>query len=220
MLKPYLDQCPLVAILRGITPDEALPVARLLADCGFSMVEVPLNSPDALESIRRISDALGRQLLVGAGTVITPAQVNAVAAAGGRLIVSPNCNPQVIHQTRLRDMASLPGCCTPSEVFQALAAGADGIKLFPATMISPATVTALRAVLPPIPLLAVGGIEPGNFDAYISAGVDGFGTGSGLYRARMPLQDIARRAREMVNAISSIANPANATASAPVEPCP
>ena len=218
MLKPYLDQCPLVAILRGITPDEALPVSRLLANCGFSMVEVPLNSPDALDSIRRISNALGRELLVGAGTVITPAQVNAVTAAGGRLIVSPNCNPQVIGQARLRDMVCIPGCCTPSEAFQALAAGADAIKLFPATMISPATVTAFRAVLPPIPLLAVGGIGPGDFDAYIEAGVDGFGTGSELYRQGMQLQDIAQRAREMVDAISSITNSASATSACQKEP--
>lgn len=204
MLTSYLEACPLVAILRGITPQESVAVAELLAQSGFSMVEVPLNSPDALDSIRRISDKLGNRLLVGAGTVTDTQQVREVAAAGGRLVVSPNCDPAVITQTKHCELVSVPGCCTPSEAFRALALGADAIKLFPASMISPQSVRALRAVLPPVPLLAVGGIEASNFSAYIKAGADGFGTGSGLYRPGMDLAEIGRRACKMVAAIRGL----------------
>ncbi|WP_078082794.1 2-dehydro-3-deoxy-6-phosphogalactonate aldolase [Microbulbifer mangrovi] len=204
MLTPYLEACPLVAILRGVTPQESVAVAELLAQCGFSMVEVPLNSPDALDSIRRISDKFGNRLLVGAGTVTDIRQVHEVAAAGGRLVVSPNCDPAVINETKHRAMVSLPGCCTPSEVFRALALGADAIKLFPASMISPQAVKALRAVLPPVPLFAVGGIEAPDFAAYIAAGVDGFGTGSGLYRPGMDRTEIRRCACKMVATIRGL----------------
>lgn len=204
MLMPLLQQCPLVAILRGITPEEALPVTERLVQCGFAIVEVPLNSPDALESIRRMSAEFGREVLIGAGTVTAVQQVRDVAATGARLVVSPNCDSDVIFQTKQAGMVSLPGCCTPTEAFQALAAGADAIKLFPATMITPQTVRALRAVLPPVPLLAVGGIEIPDFAAYINAGIDGFGTGSGLYRPGMKLQQIESRARDMVTTIRAL----------------
>ncbi|WP_428819174.1 2-dehydro-3-deoxy-6-phosphogalactonate aldolase [Microbulbifer sp. MCCC 1A16149] len=204
MLTPYMEACPLVAILRGITPQESVAIAELLTQSGFSMVEVPLNSPDALDSIHRISEKFGNRLLVGAGTVTNTQQVSEVAAAGGRLVVSPNCDPAVINETKYREMVSLPGCCTPSEVFRALALGADAIKLFPASMISPQSVKALRAVLPPVPLFAVGGIGAPDFAAYLKAGVDGFGTGSGLYRPGMEPVEIGRRACEMVATIRGL----------------
>ncbi|WP_295799460.1 2-dehydro-3-deoxy-6-phosphogalactonate aldolase [uncultured Microbulbifer sp.] len=204
MLTGYLDQCPLVAILRGITPKEAAPVAELLIARGFTIIEVPLNSPEALESIYRISRCLGHSALVGAGTVTDTVQVREVAAAGGRLVVSPNYDPDVMVQTKRRNMVSLPGCCTPTEAFRALATGADGIKLFPATMISPQSVTALRAVLPEIPLLAVGGIDAPDFAAYLKAGVDGFGTGSSLFRPGLSLNEIGHRADTMLTAMRTL----------------
>lgn len=203
MLTPYLSRCPLVAILRGISPEDVLPVVDLLANLGFTIVEVPLNSPDALESIRLISKKFGRAMLVGAGTVTNTDQVRQVAAAGGRLVVSPNSDPGVIQHTKQREMVSIPGCVTPTEVFSALKSGADAIKLFPACMISPRGVKALRAVLPPVPLLVVGGIAAADFSAYLAAGADGFGTGSGLYRPGISLSEIEYSAREMIATINS-----------------
>lgn len=201
MLTPYLARCPLVAILRGITPTASVSVAELLIECGFSIIEVPLNSPDALESIQRISDSLGQHALIGAGTVTDARQVDDVACAGGRLVVSPNCDSRVILQTIHRGMASVPGCCTPTEAFAAVQAGADAIKLFPASMVSPQSVAALRVVLPPIPLLAVGGIDEKDFQAYLQAGADGFGAGSGLYRPGKSIPEIREKAMTLVAAI-------------------
>lgn len=202
MLQSFLERCPLVAILRGLTPAEAVPVTEALLECGFAIVEVPLNSPDALDSIGRLSNQFGRDALIGAGTVLTVHEVNQVAEAGGRLIVSPNCNSDVIAQSRKLDLISLPGCCTPSEVFTALEAGADAVKLFPATMVSPQTVKAMRAVLPPVPLLAVGGIDEKNFSEYLAAGADGFGTGSSLYQPGKSLAEIRQKAQAMVMALN------------------
>lgn len=203
MLQSFLERCPLVAILRGITPAEAVPVTEVLLECGFAIVEVPLNSPDALDSIGRLSNQFGRDALIGAGTVLTVREVDQVAAAGGRLIVSPNCNADVIAQSRKRDLISLPGCCTPSEAFTALEAGADAVKLFPATMVSPQTVKAMRTVLPPVPLLAVGGIDEKDFSEYLAASADGFGTGSSLYQPGKPLAEIRQKAQAMVMALNS-----------------
>lgn len=199
MLMHYLEQCPLVAILRGIYPTHVLPVGELLVECGFRIIEVPLNSPDALESIQILSARLGAKALIGAGTVLTGQQVREVAAAGGRLVVSPNCDTGVIAHSKHRGMISLPGCCTPTEAFTALRGGADAIKLFPATMISPAAVSAMRAILPPTPLLAVGGIDEQQFGDYFEAGIDGFGTGSGLYQPGMSLQAVHSRAQAMIS---------------------
>ncbi|WP_193161963.1 2-dehydro-3-deoxy-6-phosphogalactonate aldolase [Microbulbifer hainanensis] len=201
MLQTNLERCPLVAILRGITPDEVIAVSQALIDSGFTIIEVPLNSPRALDSIRLLSQHFGDRALVGAGTVTDVAQVDAVASAGGRLIVSPNCDTEVIRRSVALDLVSLPGCCTPTEAFAALAAGAHGIKLFPATMISPATVSALRTVLPPVPVLAVGGIDTADFARYLAAGADGFGTGGSLYRPGRSADEVRARAEASVKAV-------------------
>jgi 2-dehydro-3-deoxyphosphogalactonate aldolase len=162
--------CPLVAILRGITPDEALPVAGALIDAGFTLIEVPLNSPNALTSIRRLSAAFGGRALLGAGTVLTPAEVQAVRDAGGRLIVAPNFNPSVAASATAFGLSYGPGVGTLSEAFAALDAGAAFLKLFPAEVIPPAAVRAMRAVLPrQTRLLPVGGIAPDNLALYLGA---------------------------------------------------
>jgi len=173
---------PLVAILRGLRPDEAPAVGDALVDAGFRLIEVPLNSPQPLESIavlrKRHPDAL-----VGAGTVLSTQHVQAVHAAGGELVVSPDCKSAVIAATRQAGMVSLPGIMTPTEAFAALDAGAHGLKIFPAELASPAVAKALLAVLPPgTPLLPVGGIAPGNMADWQAAGVAGFGIGSALYK--------------------------------------
>ena len=174
--------CPLVAILRGLHPDEALAVGGALASAGWKLVEVPLNSPEPLLSI----DALARTFpdaLVGAGTVLEPSQVRDVHAAGGRLVVAPNFDAEVVREAARLEMVCLPGVLTATEAFAALAAGASGLKLFPAEMITPAAVKALRAVLPADTLLfPVGGIHTGNMAAYRDAGANGFGIGSALFK--------------------------------------
>lgn len=176
-----LAQLPLIAILRGLTPAEAPAVGEALVGSGFAIIEVPLNSPEALKSIHALT-GLFPQTLIGAGTVLNAQQVQDVHAAGGRLVVSPNFNPAVVAQALVLDMVVLPGVATPTEAFAALDAGAHGLKLFPAEMITPATVKALRAVLPQTAaLLPVGGITPDNMAAYLAAGANGFGLGSALY---------------------------------------
>jgi len=176
-----LAQLPLIAILRGLTPAEAPSVGEALVGSGFAIIEVPLNSPEALKSIHALT-GLFPQTLIGAGTVLNAQQVQDVHAAGGRLVVSPNFNPAVVAQALVMDMVVLPGVATPTEAFAALDAGAHGLKLFPAEMITPATVKALRAVLPQTAaLLPVGGITPDNMAAYLAAGANGFGLGSALY---------------------------------------
>lgn len=208
MLTDYLDTCPLVAILRGLVPDSAVPVATQLLDAGFTIVEVPLNSPDPYRSIAAIAEYAGDRALIGAGTVTSCEQVERVAEAGGKIIVSPNCNPEVIRHSKRLGLISAPGCCTPSEAFAAIEAGADAVKLFPAEIIPPAAVRAMRAVLPPVPLLAVGGIGAGNLGEYLKAGVDGFGIGSSLFRADKSLQEIRRSADEILGAFRAAANQA------------
>lgn len=181
-LHEALATLPLVAILRGLTPEEAPDIGAALVDSGFRLIEVPLNSPRPLDSIARLAQAFP-QALVGAGTVLSAEAVREVRAAGGQLIVSPNFDPAVVREAVALGLACLPGVLTPSEAFDALAAGAHGLKLFPAEMASPAVVKALRAVLPPgVPLLPVGGISPDNMGAYRAAGANGFGIGSALYR--------------------------------------
>ncbi|NIB44205.1 2-dehydro-3-deoxy-6-phosphogalactonate aldolase [Pseudomaricurvus alkylphenolicus] len=200
MLTPYINDCPLVAILRGITPEEALPVAEILLEAGFCILEVPLNSPEPYRSVEAISAKFGERALIGAGTVTTPEQVNRVHSAGGQLIFSPNCNVDVIRRTGELDMVSMPGCCTPTEAFTALDAGADALKFFPAELISPAAIKAMNAVLPPIPMLAVGGINNTNMLDYLRAGATGFGIGSSLYKPSKPLEEIRSSAREIIAA--------------------
>lgn len=184
------DALPLVAILRGLTPAEAPAIGQALVDGGFRLIEVPLNSPQPLDSIAALAKAFP-QALVGAGTVLDVAQVRAVHEAGGQLIVSPNFDAAVVREAVRLGLVCLPGVMTPTEAFGALAAGAHGIKLFPAEMASPAVVKALRAVLPASTLLLpVGGIGTGNMAAYRAAGAQGFGIGSALYKPGKPAAEV------------------------------
>jgi 2-dehydro-3-deoxyphosphogalactonate aldolase len=197
-------RCPLVAILRGIRPAEAAGVGMALADAGFTLIEVPLNSPEPLQSIATLAERLAGRAVVGAGTVMTPREVADVAAAGGTLIVSPHCDPAVIRAGKARRLTVVPGAFTPTEAFTALAAGADAVKLFPAEALPPAAIKAWRAVLPRgTRLLPVGGIHVGNMADYRKAGADGFGLGSALYKPGDGAETVAERARQFVAALAS-----------------
>jgi 2-dehydro-3-deoxyphosphogalactonate aldolase len=191
----------LIAILRGITPDDALSVSQALVTAGITRIEVPLNSPDPFRSIALMAAGLGAGVEVGAGTVLTVDEVAAVQAAGGTLIVSPNCNPEVIRATRERGMASWPGVMTPTECFAAIQAGATGLKIFPASLLGPDGLKAIRAVLPKdLPVYAVGGAGPSNFADWVKAGASGFGIGTALYTPGTTAAQIIARAAEIVAA--------------------
>lgn len=195
----YLGECPLVAIIRGVTPEEAGEIGEALYEGGIRIIEVPLNSPDPLESIKRLVARLGERALIGAGTVLDTDQVAAVRQAGGRLIVSPSTYAPVIEATAAAEMVSSPGYFTPSEAFDALRAGAHALKLFPAEGASPAVVKAQRAVLPrDVPLIVVGGVKPDNMRPWLEAGANGFGLGSGLYRPGQSAAETAEKARAYV----------------------
>jgi 2-dehydro-3-deoxyphosphogalactonate aldolase len=197
--------CPLIAILRGLTVADARVVGQALFDSGFRLLEVPLNRPGALDAIHALKEIAPPDTLVGGGTVLTVAEVDAVAAAGGQMIVSPDCNPEVIAHTVGKGLLSFPGVATPSEAFRALAAGAHGLKLFPAEMISPGVVKSLRSVLPADTwLLPVGGICPENMQAYADAGANGFGIGSQLYRTGAALSALRSSADGFMSARAMI----------------
>lgn len=196
MLDTYLKDLPLIAILRGVTPDEIVAVGRALYDAGFRVIEIPLNSPQPFESIRRLTAELDDSCLIGAGTVLTEAQVAEVDAAGGRLIVSPNANLAVIRASKAAGLVSAPGVTTPSEGFAALDAGADSLKLFPSEQLGPAVVKAWRAVFPKeLALLPVGGITPDNMGPYVAAGANGFGLGSALYKPGLSAAQVSANAQ-------------------------
>lgn len=201
MYQEYLRQLPLIAILRGVKPDEVEGIGEALVTAGFRIIEIPLNSPEPLTSIERLAARLGDQVLIGAGTVLQPEQVAQVHDAGGRLVVSPNARPDVIAATSRLGLVSAPGVATPTEGFAALDAGANVLKLFPAEAIGPQVVKAWRAVVPAtVPLLPVGGIHPGNMSAFVAAGADGFGLGSALYKAGMDQARVAANASRFVSA--------------------
>jgi 2-dehydro-3-deoxyphosphogalactonate aldolase len=194
-------QMPLIAILRGIEPTSVLQVAQILQETGFLCVEIPLNSPDPLVSIAALRKHFGDQLLIGAGTVLSVAQVEDVHSAGAQLVVSPNTNPQVIRVAKARGLVSIPGFATPTEAFAALEAGADALKLFPAEAAPPAALKALKAVLPTqSAVFPVGGIAPQTMSAYFSAGAAGFGIGSALYRHGLATELVRERALAFVTA--------------------
>ncbi len=201
-----LISLPLIAILRGLKPEEAVEIGEALVSAGFRCLEVPLNSPSPLDSIARLRAALGDRAIVGAGTVLTPDQIAEVAGAGGQIVVSPNTDPAVIRATKAAGLISLPGFFTASEAFAALAAGADGLKLFPAEAGGPLVVKALKAVLPPgCGVFAVGGIEPSTMGVYRAAGAAGFGIGSSLYAPGRTAGEVHTRARAFVEAWTNLA---------------
>jgi len=201
MIQPFLDRLPLVAILRGVTPDEVLAIGEALVSAGFAMIEVPLNSPDALESIRRLSERFGGEVLTGAGTVTSPRQVDDVARAGGRLIVMPHGDGEVVRAAKAAGLACVPGIATPTEAFAALANGADALKIFPAELLTPVVLRSMRAVLPATTrFLPVGGISPDSMAAYVAAGAAGFGLGSALYRRGDDAGRVSANARDFVEA--------------------
>ena len=200
MFRTYLEECPLIAIVRGVTPDQAEAVGGAIIDAGIRIIEVPLNSPDPLKSIERLSARLGDRALIGAGTVLMAEEVPNVRAAGGGIIVSPNTNLEVIAASVSEGLVSCPGYFTPSEAFTAIAAGATAIKLFPAEAATPAVLKAHKAVLPKdMPVIVVGGIHPGNMQPWIDAGASGFGLGSALYRPGQSVAETAEKARAFVD---------------------
>ncbi|MFL6844425.1 MAG: 2-dehydro-3-deoxy-6-phosphogalactonate aldolase [Allosphingosinicella sp.] len=203
-LKARLAQCPLVAIIRGVTLDEAEATGAAILEAGIRIVEVPLNSPDPLRSIELLARKFGDSALIGAGTVLDPGDVARVRDAGGRVIVSPNMFEPVIATAAAAGLVSLPGFFTPSEGFAAIRAGATGLKLFPAEGASPAVVKAMRAVLPrELPVIVVGGVAPDTMRPWTEAGADGFGLGSGLYKPGQPAAETAEKARAYVAGLSA-----------------
>jgi len=202
-LTSWLKRCPLVAILRGVTPGEVVAIGATLERQGVAIVEVPLNSPQPMESITVLAREFGERLLIGAGTVMTPAQVTEIAAAGGKLIVTPHADATIVRAAKRHGLLSVPGFFTPSEAFAMLAAGADALKLFPSEAASPAVLRGLRAVLPPgTAVLPVGGIDASNLAAWRAAGAAGFGIGSAIYRPGDSPETVGAKAHTLIAAIA------------------
>ncbi len=200
---------PIVAILRGLQPDEALPIGHALVDAGVRILEVPLNSPRPLDSIAALARALGERASIGAGTVLDVESIDAVAEAGGHIIVSPNTDTAVIRRTRERGLVSLPGCLTPTEAFAALGAGAHALKLFPGELVTPAVAKAMAAVLPKVRLIVVGGVSAKTVKDWAGSVVHGFGIGSSLYTPGVTPHEVGRRARALTEAVRDFASDRN-----------
>lgn len=205
-MKQWFDKCPLIAILRGVRPDEVLGIAAALDAAGVVIVEVPLNSPQPLESIRLLAEHFGDRMLVGAGTVMTPAQVHEIAAVGGKVIVTPHADPELVRTAKSLGLLAAPGFFTPAEAFSLLKAGADAIKLFPAEAANPAALKGIRAILPPGTLVVpVGGITPENIPEWMAAGAAGFGIASSIYKPGDTAEVVGRKAAALVAALSKAA---------------
>src|SRR4051795_7925307 len=202
LLQHHLNQCPLIAIIRGVTPAQVEEIGAAIVDAGITIIEVPLNSPDPLQSIEMLATRFGEQALVGAGTVLRVEDVQRVKDAGGRIIVSPDTNTEVISAAADAGLVSSPGYFTPSEAFTALRAGAHALKLFPAEAASPAVLKAQQAVIPKgVPVMVVGGVNPDNMQPWIEAGAAGFGLGPGLYKPGQSAADTLEKARAFVGGL-------------------
>jgi 2-dehydro-3-deoxyphosphogalactonate aldolase len=201
-------RCPLIAILRGIKPDEVQSIGDALEEAGVTIVEVPLNSPDPLKSIEILSLAFGDRLLIGAGTVTDPAQVAEIAQAGGKLIVTPHADVSIVRAAKQAGLVAVPGFFNPTEAFALLKAGADAIKLFPAEVVGPSMLKALRAVLPKDSLVVpVGGIDKQSIDAWLAAGANGFGAGSSIYRPGDDAKTVKQKAAILIDALRNCQRP-------------
>jgi 2-dehydro-3-deoxyphosphogalactonate aldolase len=204
LFQRYLGECPLVAIIRGVTPDEAEAIGEAIYEGGIRIIEVPLNSPDPLRSIASLAKKFGDRVLVGAGTVLDPADVQRIKDVGGRIIVSPDTNVDVIAATAAAGLVASPGYFTPSEAFAAIRAGATGLKLFPAEAASPEVLKAQLAVIPKeIPVLVVGGVKPDTMRPWLGAGARGFGLGGGLYKPGQSPEETLAKARAYVAGVSA-----------------
>jgi len=204
LLHRYLDECPLIAIIRGVRPDEAEAIGNAIYEGGIRIIEVPLNSPEPLKSIELLAQKFGERMLVGAGTVLDPTDVGRVREVGGRIIVSPDTNPEVISAAASAGLVSSPGYFTPSEAFVAIRAGATSLKLFPAEGATPAVLKAHLAVIPrEVPILIVGGVQPDNMRPWLDAGAVGFGLGGGLYKPGQSPAETLDKARAYVRGVAA-----------------
>jgi 2-dehydro-3-deoxyphosphogalactonate aldolase len=202
LLNRYMDDCPLIGIIRGVTPGEVEAIGEAIFDSGIRIIEVPLNSPEPLQSISKLAAKFGDRALVGGGTVLEPEQVATVKAVGGRLIVAPNTNVEVIAETAEAGLVSCPGYFTPTDAFDAIEAGATALKLFPAEGAAPAVLKSQRAVIPrDVPIFVVGGVTPDSMQAWLEAGADGFGLGGGLYQPGQSPAETSEKARAYVAAL-------------------
>lgn len=206
-LTDALKELPLVAILRGVTPEEVIAIADVLVAAGYRVIEVPLNSPNPYESIKRLSEKYGDSVVIGAGTVVSKEQVDLVKEAGGRIIISPHADIDIIQYSKKLSLYSVPGFLNPTEAYAAINAGADSLKLFPADTVGPKGLKAMSVVLPKeMPILPVGGVSPSTMKAFLDAGASGFGLGSGLYKAGMSVEQTKQNALSYVEGYQAAVN--------------